>query len=290
MARVIVTGATGLLGGEIVDQLVGAGDDVICLGRSRPEQSGAEWIDIDLSRPLDVVRLPGQADAVIYLAQCDAFRDFPKGGLDVFTINVAAPSCLLDWSAGAGVSSFVLASSGGVYGGGGITPLDENAPVELGGALAHYISTKRSAELLAAPYSAHMAVASLRYFFIYGARQKETMLMRRLVGNVKAERPLTLQQADGMKFNPVHASDAARATIAAMRTRQSGIFNIAGPELTSIREIGEIAGSLLGKSPVFANADGTPNHLIADIAKMKSSLVAPQIGVRQGLKELCDIA
>jgi len=75
-----------------------------------------------------------------------------------------------------------------------------------------------------------------------------------------------------------------------MRTRQSGIFNIAGPELTSIREIGEIAGSLLGKSPVFANADGTPNHLIADIAKMKSSLVAPQIGVRQGLKELCDIA
>ena len=290
MACVVVTGGTGLLGSEIVDQLVSVGNDVVCLGRSRPQRREVEWIDIDLSRPFDVGRLPSQADAVVYLAQSENFRDFPRGGREVFAINVAAPSYLLDWSAGAKVSSFVLASSGGVYGGGTELPLDEDTAVRLDGPLAHYISSKRAAELLSEPYSAQFSVASLRYFFIYGPQQKETMLMRRLVGNVKARRPLTLQGENGMMFNPVHVSDAAEATIAATRKNLSGIFNIAGPDLTSIREVGELAGALTGAPPVFVQGEGKPNHLVANIDKMKNSLAIPKMGIRKGIMDLCNFA
>lgn len=290
MARVILTGATGLLGAEVTDRLVADGDEVICLGRRAPDNPQAVHIEMDLTRPVDRSRLPARADAVIHLAQCDAYRDFPRGALDVFAINVAAPCELLDWASGAGAGSFVLASSGGVYGGGPATPYAEDAPIRLEGPLAHYLSTKRAAELLALPYADHFSVAAMRYFFIYGRRQKETMLMRRLVGNVKAGRPLTLQDTDGMRFNPVHVTDAAEATIAAMRGGKSGIYNVAGPEMTSIRAIGETAGALLGIAPVFSSGEGRPNHMLADISLMSRDLCAPVTGIRAGLEDLCAIA
>lgn len=286
MATVVLTGASGLLGGETARLLAEDGDEVICLGRTAPHVPGATFVEHDLASPLPLSRLPARADGVIHLAQSEKFNGFPEGAADVFAVNIATPAALLDWARGAAVGSFVHASSGGVYGG-GAGPIAEDAPVRLEGPLKHYLSTKRAAELLADAYQAQFPVAALRYFFIYGARQRVTMLMPRLVDNVRAGRPLTLQGENGMAFNPVHVTDAARATIAALRKRARGAFNIAGPQTVTIRSVGETIGALLGVTPLFQGAEGRPNDLIADTARMRTELHAPAVSVRDGLAEIC---
>lgn len=289
MSAIILTGANGLLGHEVLKLYAEAGDDVYCLCRSRPEVEGANvhFIETDLSRALDTTRLPDSADAVVHLAQCEKFNDFPDSTGEVFAVNVAAPVTLLDWARNAGVSAFVHASSGGLYRGGD-KPLRETDPTNLEGRLAFYLSTKLATENLAAAYSGQFSVAALRFFFIYGPRQRAQMLMPRLVGNVREGRPLMLQGDKGLCINPVHAIDAARAVLASVEKRTQGVVNIAGPETVSIRDIGQILGQHLGTSARFeTQPDAKPTNLIADITRMQAELHDPTIRPVDGLREMC---
>jgi nucleoside-diphosphate-sugar epimerase len=233
------------------------------------------------------VSLPKHADAIVHLAQSERFNEFPEGADGVFAVNVSTPVVLLDWARHTGVGSFVHASSGGLYGG-GPKPFVETDPLTIGGRIAFYLSTKRATERLAESYSAHFAVAALRFFFIFGARQKAHMLMPRLVASVREGRPLTLQGERGMAINPIHSSDAAKAVVAAVRTRAKGVYNVAGPDVVRIRDIGEILGRHLGQAPRFERQTGVvPNDLVADISRMRTDLHAPEVSLADGLKEMC---
>ena len=269
MARVVITGANGLLGHEVVRLLVEAGDEAVCIGRSPPQitDDAVQFVAADLNHPLRGADLPARADAV-------------------FAVNVSATAALLDWARGAQVGAFVHASSGGLYAGGD-APLSETAPLAIAGPLAFYLSTKRAAEMLADAYTGQFAVAALRYFFIYGPRQRATMLVPRLIASVRDGRALTLQGADGMRLNPVFVIDAAIATVAAMRAKLTGVVNIAGPDVVSIRGIGAAIGALVGRAPAFETNDGAPKHLVADITRMRKELGAPTTSFAAGLKEMC---
>ena len=87
------------------------------------------------------------------------------------------------------------------------------------------------------------------------------MLMPRLVENVHAGRPITLQGDDGMRFNPIHVSDAARATISAAALKSSAVINVAGPEVLSMRGVGECIGAAIGKDLIrsFLNLEMPEN-------------------------------
>ncbi len=288
MAKVLVTGANGLLGYEVARQLTEAGDEAICIGRTRPDirNAGVDFIEADLNLPLPVSKLPSRIDAVAHLAQSERFNEFPEGVEAVFAVNVATPAALLDWALRAGASAFVHASSGGVYGG-GPNPFVETDPLSIGGKIAFYLSTKRAAEQLAEAYQPLFAVSALRFFFIYGARQRATMLMPRLVASVRDGRALTLQGDRGMALNPIHTTDAAKAVIGAIRNKARGIYNVGGAEVTRIRDIGEILGQHVGKAPLFETQKGTvPNDLVGDIERMISDLHRPTISLIDGLREM----
>ena len=288
MARVVITGANGLLGHEVVRLLVEAGDEAVCIGRSPPQitDDAVQFVAADLNQPLRGADLPARADAVIHLAQSERFNAFPDGADAVFAVNVATTAALLDWARGAHVGAFVHASSGGLYAGGD-APLSETAPLAIAGPLAFYLSTKRAAEMLADAYTGQFAVAALRYFFIYGPRQRATMLVPRLIASVRDGRALTLQGADGMRLNPVFVIDAAIATVAAMRAKLTGVVNIAGPDVVSIRGIGAAIVALVGRAPAFETNDGAPKLLVADITRMRKELGAPTTSFAAGLKEMC---
>ena len=108
--KVLVTGGTGFLGRHLLRML--AGHEVFALTRGKHADknfpANISWIESDLSRGLDLSSLPGKADALIHLAQSDKFRDFPGGAHDVFRVNVEAPSALLRWAAGAGVTRAIF--------------------------------------------------------------------------------------------------------------------------------------------------------------------------------------
>jgi UDP-glucose 4-epimerase len=288
MSIILLTGYSGLLGGALLKQLVAGEHEVVCLGRQPvPSHKHVRHVACDLYKEIPTAHLPTRADAIIHLAQGDGHGNFPEQAGQVFRVNVAATAQLLDWGRAAGIRHFIHASTGGVYGG-GEHAFREKDELSLAGPLGYYLSTKRAAELLAAAYEGTFIPVALRYFFIYGAAQKSNMLMPRLVASVREGRAIKLAGQDGIKINPIHANDAATATQAALGTTQGGIFNVAGPDALTLRDIGGAIGTALGRRAIFeTDLKQTPRHLLADITSMRETLGAPRTHFSDGIKELC---
>jgi UDP-glucose 4-epimerase len=262
---------------------------VICLGRTRPDLNvPIEFVQGDLASSDMTDNLPRKIDAVVHLAQSPHHRDFPHAAPDVFRVNVVAAVGLLQWAQRAGATHFVHASTGGIYGF-GPHPLKETDDIVIEGQLAYYYSTKHATEIIGRAYAGLLTVIALRYFFIYGPEQNASMLMPRLVSAVCAGRPIYLGGQSGMKFNPIDVRDAAAATIAALKLPTSHTINVAGPNVVTMRELGEIIGRQVGKRPLFNQTSSTEGKdLIGEISRMSYLLGTPRIGVEEGISRLCN--
>jgi len=286
--RILVTGATGLLGSKLCESLSSAGCTVYAMVRTLPEKGvdAVEYIMLDLADEFNDTRLPRDLDVVIHLAQSSQFREFPHAALDMFHVNVQSTAKLLDFARGQGVEKFIVASSGGVYGNGN-DPFNENSPIIPLGSLGYYIGSKMCSEILAHSYVGLFQVTTLRFFFMYGPGQQREMLIPRLFDNVAAGRAITLQGESGIRINPIHVDDAVQAVIASISTEHSATYNIAGPDILSIREITEAMGHYLDCHPNYQMNSDTPKDLVGDNAAMVKSLHTP---TRHLLESLSDIA
>ena len=264
--------------------------DVSAVSRRLPVSSdgeGATWLIQDLAQPTWGLALPEKIDAVVHLAQSPHFRNFPIQADDIFQVSAGTTMRLLDWAYRAGAQHFVLGSTGGLYGS-SAQPLNEDAPLpDQRGALGFYFATKRAAEILAQQYAGKLNVATLRFFFIYGAGQSASMLMPRLAANVRDSKPITLQGNEGIQLNPVHVDDAVDAILRTLDLNESVVLNIAGPQVTSLRAICDRMGLLLDRRPMFdVDLVAQPNHLIADIERLSRILGRPQTSIESGIAEL----
>jgi nucleoside-diphosphate-sugar epimerase len=288
--KIIVIGASGLIGSHVVN-LLSQADEVHALSRSKIESSSRNliWHEVDLSGEVNYANLPQDADALIYLAQSDHFRDFPIKASEIFQINTAQVVKALDFSQKTAIKSFIYASSGGVYG----FPekgVSEGVTIPASGNLGFYLSTKLCSEILAENFAPFMNVVMLRFFFVYGAGQKRGMLIPRLIDNIQNGATITLDGENGIKINPIHVSDAAKALQASLSLKGCHRINIAGPDILSLREISNIIGQSLGKAPVFNEiASSVPGNLIADIACMQEILIPPIVRFDQGILDLIHI-
>lgn len=284
--RILLTGATGLIGKRLTSMLKGM-HELSVLGRGEPVP-GVDWIACDLSEPLDTSILPGNVDAVVYLAQPQFFRDFPERANGIFEINVAKVQALLDWACKAGVRQFVLASSGGIYGHGNDAFREEDI-VRPSGPLGYYLASKHCAELLTESYADHLCVAVLRFFFVYGPGQRAGMLIPRLIESVRTGRPVILQGQDGVRLNPIFVDDAATAVVRSLALTESHKINIAGSEVLSLRQLAERIGQVVGRAPVFEmQSDAEPRHLVGDTSRMERLLGTAAIALNEGLRRMVD--
>src|SRR5207247_1694483 len=163
---------------------------------------------------------------------------------DIFAVNTASTAHLLDFARRAGARTFVYASSGGVYGGG-------DAPLHEGGAIKpdnFYAASKAAAEAIVHAYAPEITAVVLRYFFIYGRGQRD-MLVPSLVARIHRGEPVTLQGNDGIHINPIHAEDAAAATVAALSLREPDTINVAGPQPVTLRSLVYQIGALVAQPP-----------------------------------------
>lgn len=288
MARILIAGASGLVGSHLVP-LFGRDDEVHVIARDGSEGAFPDNVRvhrIDLGAAFDTAALPGELDAVVYLAQSENFRDFPDRAPDVFEVNVASLMRLLDHARRAGSKNLVYASSGGVYGS-AAEPVDETVTVPAIGSLGFYLATKLCGEILCETYAPHMNVAVLRLFFVYGRGQRRSMLVPRLIDNIRSGIPIVLQGEDGIRFNPIHATDAAAACKAALGLDGLNLINVAGPETISLRALCELIGDQVGKAPQLeVRPGGSDGNLVADTTVMTSLLVPPRARLADHLREL----
>jgi len=282
--RCFITGATGLIGKQVLSNLKETWE-VFGLVR-KPEENGSghlRAISCDLAKDWSTDAFPDRVEAVIHLAQSQHYREFPAQSDDIFRVNVSSTHRLLDYAHRAHAETFVLASSGGIYGYGD-EPFQEESPISGRGDLGFYLGTKLCSEILADAYTSFMNVIILRFFFVYGPGQRNDRLVPRLITAVKEESPIVLYGEDGMKMNPIYVMDAANAVCRALELRGSHKINVAGFEVKTLKEIGRQIGAVLGREPIFdIQRQNQPHHLVGATQKMCRLLGQPQVRFEKGI-------
>jgi UDP-glucose 4-epimerase len=292
MARIVIAGASGLTGLALTRLLAGS-HEVIAVAR-RPAPDGlphsVTWVSADVSQVGWTSALPAQYDAVYALFQSPDFRAFPEKASAVFTTNVSGLQELLSHAHSAGANRFVFTSTGGLYAA-SEGPIAEDASLTTAGPLGFYLTTKRCGELLVESYSGLMSTLIVRPFFIYGPNQSASMLIPRLVQSIKEGKALALQGDNGLSINPIYVDDAAFLLSRALDTSKNGVVNLAGPESVSLREIGNLIGTMIGVEPVFTRTPDTKAPaVISDNARLEILLGKPQTRVDTGLRSVCNTA
>jgi len=244
---------------------------------------GVTWIKQDLSRSLDEKNLPENLDGIVHLAQSRHYRNFPERGEDIFKVNTEGTFHLLEFGRKRGVKKFIYASSGGIYG----YSYEKFIETDTINPVNFYLTSKYSSELLIGNYNPYFSTVVFRFFFVYGPRQKG-MLIPRLIENVRKGEPIIIYGKSGVRINPIHVNDAIKAFSPSLETPVGGVFNIAGDEVVSIKELSEKIGRLVGKDPIFVYEKSiVPGDIIGDNSRMKSVLgVTPQISLNEGISEL----
>lgn len=287
MHKILITGASGLIGSNLIDILK---NDIMIYSLTRRSGSttsdSIKTIYCDLSKPIQIDELPLDIETIIHLAQSERFREFPDGVEDVFNVNTYTTLKLLDFARKTGVKRFIYASSGGIYGYSD-EGFSEDQAIIAKKDLGFYLGSKLCSEVIVENYAPFMSVIVLRFFFVYGPKQTPHMLIPRLIQSVKEGRPITLQGQEGIRINPTYAMDAAQAILHALDINESQKINVGGPEVLTLRQVGEIIGRLVGKAPVFEVQENVkPRHIMGDITKMKTLLWEPKFSVEEGIKEI----
>ena len=266
--RVLVTGATGFVASHLIPELVTRGDLVFALGHDPARLdnlgalSGVETVVADL-RSRDVQAfLPAAIDAVVHLAQANVA--FPGGAADLWEVNAGSTARLLEWARQAGAHSFVLASTGSVYGNGD-RPWREDDPAVGPGA---YPATKIAAERILSAYAPYMATVALRLFAPYGPGQRGRMVPG-IVGRVRNGTPVSLREGGRPRINPIYVDDVSGILADATRLTGNHLINVGGDEVLSIADIATHIGTALGIAPVFEEAPGTTGgDTVGDVTQM----------------------
>lgn len=287
MKRFLITGSNGFLGSHLIQKMQ-QDHELFALTRNKVsfQHPNITEVQCDLLQSNFTDDLPTNIDCIIHLAQSAHYRDFPEKVDDVFSVNSISCLRLLDFARRNGVSKFILASSGIVYGKPeGVCKEDDALSLQTQEMGFYYVS-KIVPETIAETYFSYMDITILRFFFIYGPRQRKMMLIPQLVEKVMHQQPIFLHRDDGFQLNPVYVSDAVGAIKASVSLNGSHIINVAGPNVYTLREIGEHIGLALGKEPIFEIDSLTkPIHMIADITKMKEHLVSPIIPFDEGIRK-----
>ncbi len=287
--RCLITGATGLIGRALIERLKGEWAIIALVrpGRARA-LSGVATIEADLAAEWPGERLPRRVEAVVHLAQSEHHRAFPERAGHVLAVNTLSAQRLADYAHQAGAETFVLASSGAVYGrrDGAASEAD---PVWPESGVGFYAATKLSAEALTAAYKGLLNVVALRFFFVYGPGQRRDMFMARLIDSIRRGRPVILQGPEGLRLNPVFVSDAAQATAAALRLKRSAVINVAGAEVITLKRLAEIIGRLTNQRPTFEVEPRTETaSLVAEVSLMSDLLAAPEVSLEEGLARMIE--
>ena len=282
---ILVTGANGLLARALIRSLAERHDvhatTHVEVAETIPR---VRYLRVDLAGDDYASRLPSKADVVIHLAQSSRYRQFPEMAPDIFAVNTASTARLLDYAQRAGVKQFIYFSTGGLYQP-SATEVDETSPLHPLDALNFHFASKFSGEALVNCYAKLMNTVIVRPFFIWGRGQRRSMFIPRLADQIRNGESIFLDGPQGVRVNPVHVDDAATFVANLVAENQRGLFNMAGPEVVSIRDICEAIGRRLGVRPQYAQREAEPQDLFSSIRKM-SGLHRPIVRIADRIQEV----
>jgi UDP-glucuronate 4-epimerase len=291
--RYVVTGAAGFIGSQLVEALLAAGDEVVAVdcftdyydpALKEENAAGFPVERVDLSA--DDLDFAG-VDGVFHLAGQPGVRSFG----DLFPLylrhNVLAGQRVFEAAAAAGVR-VVFSSSSSVYGDAESYPTPETAERR---PRNPYGITKLACEHLAAAYRADFAldVVVLRYFTVYGPRQRPDMFMARVVRALAEGGSFTLYGDGSQSRSFTFVGDAVLATTDAMvRGCAGAVYNVGGGQEATVNEAIAILEHVAGRKLDLNRGPRAPGDVVrtkADTSRICDELGwKPTVSLEEGLR------
>jgi UDP-glucuronate 4-epimerase len=291
--RYVVTGAAGFIGSHLTEALQAAGHDAVAIDSFTdyydPAQKEDNAAAFDVSR-LDLAEeelaLDG-FDGVFHLAGQPGVRSFGTVFDDYVRRNLVATQRVFESAARAGVR-VVFASSSSVYGDAERYPTPEDTRPQ---PISPYGITKLGCEHLADAYAKAFGLETvvLRYFTVYGPRQRPDMAFARIVDALARGASFELY-GDGLQSRSfTYVADAVGATVAAMERAAAGtLYNVGGGAEATMRDAIATLEELSGRTLDLVErpaAAGDVRRTAADTERIERDLGwRATTGLRDGLR------
>jgi UDP-glucuronate 4-epimerase len=304
--HVVVTGVAGFIGSRLAEALVDRGHEVVgidCFTPAYPPASKRRNLARLRSDPAfrlvegDLVTLALDAwlegAAVVFhqAAQPGVRASWGRDFAVYVHHNILGTQCLLEAVARTGVPRLVAASSSSVYGDAPDYPTTEASITR---PVSPYGVTKLASEHLCLAYArpgvAEVSVATLRYFTVYGPRQRPDMAFHRFLDAAYNDRPITVYGDGEQTRDFTHVDDAVRANLLAMSAPiRAEAINVGGGRRVSLNEALDLVGQCTGRRLRIERAPsqaGDARHTGADGTRAEALLgYRPEVSLEEGLAD-----
>jgi len=302
---ILVTGAAGFIGSSLVERLLSCGHTVVGLDNFDsfydPEVKRRN-LEVALADPnfrlvegdirdrelLDRLFRDGPFGTVVHLAARAGVRPSIADPELYTSVNLVGTTCLLEACRRHGIDRFLFGSSSSVYGNNAKVPFAEADPVDH--PISPYAATKKAGEVLchAHHHLFGLKVACLRFFTVYGPRQRPEMAIHHFTRSIAGGLPIQ-QFGDGSSARDyTYVDDIVEGILAAME-HLSGyhIWNLGGSRTVTLAGLIEMISRRLGREAqidVKPMQPGDVDRTWADTTRSRKELHwEPGIGIEEGL-------
>ncbi len=308
---VMVTGAAGFIGSHLAQRLCGRGDDVVGFDnfdafypRAVKEANLAElrreprftFVEGDIRDPAALERaLARRPDVVVHLAALAGVRPSLAEPARYADVNLTGTQRVVDAIRAHGVPRLVFASSSSVYGRDSEPPFKESDPCLA--PLSPYASSKRAGELML--FTTHhlyaLDVTCLRFFTVYGPRQRPDLAIHKFARLIAAGKPIELYGDGTTSRDYTFIDDILDGVVAAIDQRGASafrIYNLGGSRTTTLRGLVDLLSAALGKQPIIEwkpEQPGDMHRTLADVTLSGRELgYAPKVSIDDGIRRFIE--
>ena len=307
--RILVTGGAGFIGSHLVEKLLATGHEVSILDdfndfydpqikRANIEAVAGHVaihrVDLRDSAAVNSVFHREKFDAIAHLAARAGVRPSIRQPQLYYDTNVDGTLHLLEAARLTGIERFIFASSSSVYGVSKTVPFSES--LHLTQTISPYAATKIAGEFLCSTYSHlyRMRVVALRFFTVYGARQRPDLAIHQFTKRINAGEPID-QFGDGTtRRDYTYIDDIIQGVMAAFDYEGPlfDIFNLGENETIQLKELIAAIEKTLGKKAIINQMPeqaGDVPLTCADISKARELLgYDPTTPLSAGLPKFVD--
>jgi UDP-glucuronate 4-epimerase len=307
--RVLVTGGAGFIGSHLVESLLAAGHEVAILDDFNdyydPQIKRANIAAVSKNVAIHAVDLRDAAavrnvfhgqkfDTIVHLAARAGVRPSIQHPQLYYDVNVGGTLHLLEAARLIGVERFIFASSSSVYGVSNTVPFSED--LHLTQTISPYAATKIAGEFLCSTFSHlyQMRVVALRFFTVYGARQRPDLAIHQFTKKIQAGQAIQ-QFGDGStRRDYTYIDDIIQGVMASLNYDGPlfDLFNLGESETVQLKELIAAIEKVLGKKAKINELPEQPGDVpltCADISKAKKLLgYNPKTKLHEGLPKFVD--
>ncbi|NJN64614.1 MAG: NAD-dependent epimerase/dehydratase family protein [Acidobacteria bacterium] len=304
--RDLAHGAAGFIGSHLVDRLLARGERVVgidCFDTFYDPRIKRRNLEGALSQPrftlvegdirdgalLRRTIEDNGVDVVVHLAARAGVRPSLENPELYADVNVRGTTLIFETARAAGVKRVVYASSSSVYGGNVKVPFSEDDAVDH--PVSPYAATKKANELLAHVYHRvyGMTMVGLRYFTVYGPRQRPEMAIAKFTTLIDEGRPIPFYGDGHSRRDYTYIDDIVDGTIAALdRGEGHCVYNLGESATTTLADLVAGIGRVVGREPVLERLPDQPGDVpvtYADVSRARRELgYDPRVPVAEGLR------